>query len=342
MEESLPSQNTTITEPSKPNYTLYVLASAVILIVALVGAALYISHAAQPTSSAAYPLTFEIEPGMTAQAIAERAAEVNLVRSELLLYTLITLQYDPTNIHAGRYRFTEPLSTFEVANKIASNDVTDELVTVTIPEGVAVARIAEIVTAALPEFDKEAYLEQATAFEGYLFPETYYVPEYFTAAEFFDLQRQTFQEKIAELEAAAPDTSTTTLAEKIILASIIEREANDETSMRMVAGILQNRLDIGMPLQADATIEYALQQPLNELAPGELAAYLQELESPYNSYKNTGLPPTPISNPGLMAISAAFNPTPSDYFYYITDAEGTFHYAKTLTEHNRNIDTYLR
>jgi len=130
--------------------------------------------------------------------------------------------------------------------------------------------------------------------------------------------------------------------EALILASIIEREANDEESMKMVSGILQNRLKIGMALQADASIEYTIGTPLNELPPGQLASELRETESPYNTYLNTGLTPTPIGNPGLMAIKAALNPTPSDNFFYITGNDGEFYYAETLKGHNQNIARYLR
>ena len=125
--------------------------------------------------------------------------------------------------------------------------------------------------------------------------------------------------------------------EILILASIIEREARSEESMRIVSGILQNRLAIGMALQADASIEYVLNKPLNELVPEDL-----EIDTPYNTYLYPGLPPTPIGNPGLMAIDAVLTPIESDYFYYITDDSGEFHYAETYDAHRRNIAEYLR
>lgn len=97
-----------------------------------------------------------------------------------------------------------------------------------------------------------------------------------------------------------------------------------------------------MPLQADATIEYVLETPLNELAPGELAENLRALDSPYNTYLYRGLPPTPIGNPGLTAITAVLEPTPSEYFFYITGSDGNFYYAETLDAHNQNVTRYLR
>ncbi|HMA78462.1 MAG TPA: endolytic transglycosylase MltG, partial [Candidatus Paceibacterota bacterium] len=119
-------------------------------------------------------------------------------------------------------------------------------------------------------------------------------------------------------------------------------EANTPESMRTVAGILLNRLAIGMPLQADATIEYVLEDPLHELPPGQLAVALREVESPYNTYKNLGLPPTPIANPGRQALAAILNPVKSDYLYYITGRDGDFYYATTYAQHQRNIETHLR
>jgi UPF0755 protein len=125
--------------------------------------------------------------------------------------------------------------------------------------------------------------------------------------------------------------------EVIVLASILEREANNERSMKMVSGILQNRIAADMPLQADASIEYVLSKPLKELTPNDL-----KIDSPYNTYLNKGLPPTPIGNPGLQAIEAVLSPQESQYFFYISDNDGNFHYARTYAEHLKNIDTYLR
>ena len=114
--------------------------------------------------------------------------------------------------------------------------------------------------------------------------------------------------------------------EIITLASILEREANSAESMRMISGILQNRLEINMPLQVDASIEYDLDKPLHELTPTDL----KERDTPYNTYLYSGLPPTPIGNPGQTAIEATLNPTESDYLFYVTDDESNFHYAHHL------------
>ena len=107
--------------------------------------------------------------------------------------------------------------------------------------------------------------------------------------------------------------------------------------MKIVAGILDSRLVLGMPLQVDATMEYVLDKPLSQLEPEDL-----EIDSPYNTYLNSGLPPTPIGNPGLAAIRAVLEPLPTDYLFYITDENGDFYYAKNFEEHKQNIARYLQ
>lgn len=284
---------------------------------------------------------FVVEQGMSVREIATKAKIDGFVRSELLLYTALTYFHDPTNIHAGVYEFTGNETVFEVATKLAESDTQEKLIRITIPEGVRLTKIAEIAAGELESFDVDDYLIYTNEMEGYLFPETYFVPETFTAEDLADLQRDTFEENLSTLQGEI-ENSDLTIQEVIILASIVEREANDEDSMKMVSGILQNRLEIGMALQADATIEYVLATPLNELREGQLAASIRDTESPYNTYKNTGLTPTPIGNPGLMSIKAVLHPTESNNFYYLTDSDGNFHYAKTLAAHNQNIARYLR
>lgn len=284
---------------------------------------------------------FEITSGMSVRDIAQEAQAQGIVRSNLLLYTILTYSYDPTNIYAGTYTFAEPADVFTVAKKLADKDIENPLTSVTIPEGVPLKTAAALAKRILPEFDVDEYLIATNGLEGKLFPETYFVPHTFTAQDFVDLQQDTYEENIAPLREAI-EASPFTEWEVITLASIIEREANDEASMKMVSGIFQNRLNIGMALQADATIEYVLDTPLNELPAGQLASELRKTDSPYNTYLNTGLTPTPIGNPGLMAIKAVLEPTSSDNFYYITGNDGEFYYAKTLQGHNLNITKYLR
>lgn len=282
-----------------------------------------------------------IKPGTSVAAIVNLFQKERYVKSSSVLLAYLRFFYHEENIKAGTYLFSDPVSVGEVANQIVTVGPEDPLVSITIPEGSSVKQIAATAKERLPNFDYESFLTYASPHEGYLLPETYFVPDTFSDKQLFELLRETYDEKINPLREQI-DAHPLSEAEILTLASIIEREANSTESMRLVSAVLQNRMSIEMPLQADATIEYILDTPLNKLPPGQLAQELRETDSPYNTYLYTGLPPTPIGNPGIEAITAVLSPAPSDYFYYLTDEQGDFHYARTLAEHNHNIAQYLR
>lgn len=279
----------------------------------------------------------DIEKGLSAAEIAERFAEAGVVRSSSMLYAVLVLLHDPSDIKAGTYVFAKPLNLFEVADRLSEEVPQASLVTLTFPEGYSVKEYAVIAKEQLIDFDDVEFVNLALSLEGFLFPDTYFVPAEFTEAELVELLEEAYLQKTAYLRNELATDSKMTEREIITLASVVEREANTEESMRMVAGILLNRLEINMPLQADASMEYVLEKPLKELTPNDLG-----IDTPYNTYLYRGLPPTPIGNPGLVAIRAVLDPKVTDYFYYITDSEGEFHYAKTLQAHNWNVQKYLK
>lgn len=287
---------------------------------------------------AEFPTNHEITvaPGTEIRTITEMLEEENIVRSSSLLYYILVLFYDPTDVKASSYVFSSPITARGVAEQLTKGDFDTNLIRFTHFEGERASKLAERAATRLPNFSTERFLITAEPLEGKLFPDTYFIPQDYTDEELLMLLLDTFDEKMEPLQediAASP----LSLSEVLILASILEREANDPVSMRTVSGILQNRLEIGMALQADASIEYVLDKPLSELTPEDL-----EIDSPYNTYLYPGLPPTPIGNPGLDSIQAVLHPLQSDYFYYITDADGIFYYSETYSEHLRNIQTYLR
>ena len=274
--------------------------------------------------------TITIEPGMSVSTITALLAEQNIVKSDQLLYAILVLEDYSTKIKASTYRFSEPLTTKEVAERLATGEFSNDLTTVTIPEGFSVREIDSFLPDSL--VDSEVF---QVADEGFLFPDTYFVPSTFTAADLRTLMQETLRERLAEIEYASSSTYTT--EELITFASLVEREANTPESMRLVAGILQNRLDIGMALQVDASVAYGLKKSGTLLTREDLT-----IDGPYNTYTRAGLPIGPIANPGLEAIKAVLNPEPSEYFYYITGNDGNFYYATTLDEHNLNVARYLR
>ncbi len=310
--------------------------SIFILCVISVAVLFIINHLNTAPTSFPSNTSFVVEDGMSAKAVAAALRGQGFIRSEIMFYLTLVLQHDPTKIKAAEYRFAEPLSTPQLATELTTGHFAHSLVRLTFIEGERATHIASRAALLLDDFDTEAFLAQAIPAEGRLFPDTYFVPSDFSATDLYMLLTNTFSIRTEPLQAEIANHPLTE-DEIITLASILEREANTPESMAMVSGILQNRLAIGMPLQADASIEYILNKPLGELLPEDL-----KIDSPYNTYLTNELPPTPIGNPGLTAITAVLRPAVSNYYYYITDETGKFHYAETFDQHRINIARYLR
>lgn len=329
-----------IYEPKQPSklskfFRAFFLAT-VLAVIVIAGLYFYIAALNEPLDDFPVNRPINIEQGTEVKKITEILENEGVVQSDSLLYYALVLLYDSTDIKASSYVFEEPLTTFEIAERLTKGDFDTDLIRFTHFEGERVSLLAERAEAILPNFNATSFTAAAEPLEGKLFPDTYFVPTTYTDAELLELLSSTFDEKMLEIDELIQGSSYT-LDKILILASIIEREANTVDSKKTISGIFQNRLNAGMPLQADASIEYVLDKPLSELTAEDL-----EIDSPYNTYLYPGLPPTPIGNPGLDAIMAVLEPTESEYYYYITDNDGEFHYAETYTKHLRNIEIYLR
>jgi UPF0755 protein len=296
----------------------------------------YLTYLNQPPDAFPVNEIVTIEAGTSVRDITNILGEAGIVRSDILLYYIIVLFYDAPSIKASTYTFNNPLTSFEVATLLTKGDFTTDLIRFTHIEGERATRLASRAAVELPGFRVERFVQNTEQYEGKLWPDTYFIPKNFTDEDLLLLLLTTFEEQMTPLNPEI-ETHPLTLDEILVLASIIEREANSPESKRLVSGVLQNRLEIGMALQADASIEYVLEKPLSELTPDDL-----KIDSPYNTYLYPGLPPTPIGNPGMEAIMAVLEPTASNYFYYITDNNGIFHFAETYDGHLRNIERYLR
>ena len=339
-----PDVDTVIQEPRKSSLTFYlklIFLTSIIILAGVLFSGWVLYNLNLP--SADFPLNepVTITPGTPVRTITEQLKAQGVVNSQQLLYYALVFLHNPADLKASTYMFDEPLDTLSVAKRLTEGDFDTDLIRFTHIEGETVAALAERASLVLPEFDATVFIAEARQYEGRLYPETYFVPSTYTALELIALMRETYTQMTQPLreQIAASSLSEN---EILILASVLEREANSPESMSIVSGILQNRLAIDMPLQADATIEYVLDTPLGKLPPGQLAAELRELDSPYNTYLYLGLPPSPIGNPGLTAITAVLNPTETTYFYYVTGNDGKFYYAETYNQHLQNIDRYLR
>jgi UPF0755 protein len=180
--------------------------------------------------------------------------------------------------------------------------------------------------------------------EGYMFPDTYLIPREASAGAIVNLFYDTFNKKITDQMRADSKKSGLPLHELIVMASIVEKEGKTSNDRPVIAGILFNRLENDMPLQVDATLQYirgydSVEKTWWRKAIGDED---KKINSPYNTYIHIGLPPEPIANPGIEAIQAVIYPKKTEYLYYIHDSKGLPHYAKTLSEHEKNVATYLR
>jgi UPF0755 protein len=172
--------------------------------------------------------------------------------------------------------------------------------------------------------------------EGYLFPSTYLVPVGAAPDRIARILTDQFFHELPANAASKARALGLDVPQVITLASLIEREAQADDERPLMAGVYYNRLRAGMPLEVDATIEYVFPEHHDVITRRDL-----EIDSPYNTYRHTGLPPTPIANPGKASIDAAFAPEHSQYLYYVYKGNGHHAFAKTLEEHNANVERYL-
>lgn len=311
---------------------LVIMAGAGIAMVATAGflALWYLGVIFPPFPPQSGPVILVIEKGTHARAIAEQLSAKNLIRSPNVFLGYVKLMSHEGLLRSGNFVFHGPLS---IPAVLAAMKTGADEKTIFIPEGWTVADIA----AYFEEqgfFSKEEFTAAAQPYEGYLFPDTYRVFEDASPQDIVALMRSNFEKKTASLGLG---TSKYSLSDIVVMASLLEREAPSLGDRKLVAGILWKRLEAGMPLQVDATLTYAVGRGSLSLTSDDLA-----LDSPYNTYRHLGLPVGPIANPGLKSLEAALNPTPSPYWFYLSDREELLYYSTTFEEHREKKFKYLR
>lgn len=277
-----------------------------------------------------------IEPGTSVTAIASTLQREQVIRSPLMFRILVIMMGSQRNVHAGDYLFTEPLDAFSLAHALVVGRYGLEPTHVRIPEGATVKQMAAIYDRVLLKFDPNTFTTSASALEGYLFPDTYNFLPNASESMVIDAMHQNFEDKIAPLSQELASSSHS-LTDIVTMASIVEREAFNTTDRKLIAGVLWNRLAKGMPLQVDVTFGYTLGKGTFQLTMKDLTT-----PSPYNTYVNKGLPPTPIGSPSLDSIRAALEPTPSKYLYFLADHQGITHYCETYSCQLANKARYFR
>ncbi|RJQ30177.1 endolytic transglycosylase MltG [Candidatus Parcubacteria bacterium] len=264
-----------------------------------------------------------IEKGLNLSSIAGKLEGSGIIHSELGFKILAKVLNKSRKIRSGEYLFEKPLSVLAVLTRLTKGDFGFGAVKIVVPEGFSNKNISELF-ADFKNFDKEEFLAIAKDSEGYLFPDTYLFLPSANADQVIKTMRDNFSKKTGEVEQNV-----------VIMASLIEKEVPETEDRKVVSGILWKRLEIGMPLQVDAVFPYITGRK-------DVTLDDYKIESIYNTYLNKGLPPGPISNPGLDAIEAAQNPKQSPYLYYLSGKDGKTRFARTYEEHLRNKEKYLR
>ncbi len=302
----------------------------VLLVIFLVGVKIWWDQSLLPVSAAdKSSQTFVVASGTGIRELAKELKNKDLIRSPVSFFLLVKVAGLERKIQAGEFQLSSSMTTPEVA-KALTHGIQDTWVT--IPEGWRNEEIKDFLESKGFPAGAELSGNVVEANQGYLFPDTYRVPKESTVEQVFALMRQNFEAKV----------NFPVTPEQIVVASLVEREAKTATERPIIAGIIYNRLAAGMNLDIDATVQYALgKQQDGSFWKKDLTMDDLKIKSLYNTYQNTGLPPLPIANPGLLSIKAAVNPTKSDYLYYLHDKTGQVHFAKTLLEHNANIAKYL-
>lgn len=278
---------------------------------------------------------FVIEKGKSIREIANSLKQKELIRDPVVFFLLVKQLGMEGKIQAGDFRLSPSMSAKEIAELLTVGTID---VWVTIPEGKRAEEIAEILKKEIPTFEP-SWRDKLIKYEGYLFPDTYLIAKDSAIDIIIDKLLGNFEAKYAKLPASKNKLSKEDL---VIIASMVEREAKFDEDRPLVASVILNRLKIDMPLQIDATIQYALgyQEFQDSWWKRSLTKEDLKLESPYNTYINVGLPPTPISNPGFVVLEAVVSPKNTGFLYYVSDKSGHNHYAKTIEEHNVNIKKY--
>jgi UPF0755 protein len=279
-----------------------------------------------------------VSEGTSLSQIAKSLKEEHIISSEFWFTNFVMLLKHERRIVEGEYYFEKPMSVYDIAKRMTTGEYHTEQLKTTIPEGIPVADISVIIKEHYPFFDSIHFVTIAQGKEGYLFPDTYYFGSNPRPEKVLEILTSTFDKKIAQPDIAAKITAFgKPLKEILTMASILEGEARQMETRQIVSGILWERINRGIPLQVDASFRYVNGKTTENLTLDDL-----KIDSPYNTYLYKGLPPTPISNPGLGAIEAAVTPIETDYLYFLTDSEGVMHYAKTLDEHVKNKNKYLK
>lgn len=302
-------------------------------------------------------VTFTIEPGENVVTIAQHLEHVGLIGDAELFRRLVQYRSADEDIQAGVYSLSPSMTMQEIMRELQHGRVAT--ISVTIPEGWRIEEIAALLeekdVAPAEEFIREARISRVdyellqdrppgspNSLEGFLFPDTYHFSKEITVQRIIEIMVNNWDQRVPEALRRKADDIELSLYETVILASIVEREAVVPEERPLIASVYLNRLQEGMRLQADPTVQYAkgYDEETGRWWSPMTREEFNTVESPYNTYLNPGLPPGPICNPGLASLEAVLEPEPSDYLFFLARGDGSHVFSRTYEEHLRNEERY--
>lgn len=314
-----------------------------LLLAVLFGAYWYLDYFNTNTSLATgQKVKFTVTQGMTTSDIATMLHDKKLIQTPESFRLAARVKGLENHLQAGTYEITAGMSDGEIINILSKGKVHSNRFAV--PEGATINEVAlklereHLTTAqafkdACRNYTPYTYMETSNPdvvykAEGFICPATYDVPENATAKDIVAMMVQEFNKKLTPDLRSDLNKSYLPLRDIVTLASMVEREATHKEEMPLITGVFEKRLQMGMPIQSDTTIQYILGAQKKEVTYDDL-----KLESPYNTYLNKGLPPGPVGNPSMDALRAVIHPVMTDYLYFVADKEGYHHFTKTYEEH---------
>lgn len=337
----------------------------ILLAAAALSAVFWYSINLKPTGTLDQEETVEVKEGETYAQLLDDLKAQDLIRSDTAASIYIKLNSDHA-LYPGNYRISKGMTTPEILTYLSNPDNKElSYAVVTIPEGYWAKQVAEVLSSHFPEYTADEFLKlwnsddyinqlaqdydfintetiENNAFfvklEGYLFPDTYFIDYDMTPDQITRVFLDQFQ-IVYDKYRTQIEESGYTLEQILTLASIVQFESGDAAEMPDIAQVFYNRLEQGMMLQSSVTVCYALYDEFESASDCEVNT---QVDSPYNTYLHDGLPIGPINNPGEEAIAAVLNPHDNDYLYFVSDiyGDGSIYYARTLEEHEANIDKF--
>ena len=297
-------------------------------------------------------LVVEIPAGSSIDTIGEILYENELIKNKTLFKLTVKISNKAPQIKAGKYSLNRTYSNNDIIDLLVSGKIFNDGIKVTIPEGYTYKETIDIIVKAglgkeevfeelinSPDefYESFKFLDQEdiTTLEGFLYPDTYYFDEELTEKEIINTMLKRFQSELTDDLLSRIKDMDMTLQEIVSLASIVEKEAVKDIDRPIIASVFYNRLDIEMPLQSDATIQYIFEERKKIVTYADL-----KIDSPYNSYKYKGLPPTPIANPSIKSIEAVLYPEDTDYLYFVATMDGGNNYSETYEQHLKYVEEY--